>query len=307
MNNDKNTKAKYLLKDITFAGENAHLAYTLNSLGGNAIEDNEPIILKAKEDFENLSEEQKNQLEEIKQIEKSWKEKLNIIQESLRSYLKNMNPDKYYYDSDVCVEDIDDTNIYFEIEWNKLYRISYTFQDNKATFSGEPIRVVKTPNYIDLQQEDQVEKSNKNKTTKEETVKMAGEKSGESLVEVQKKLDKMEELLKAQETRATEAEKALEQADIEKAKSGITEVVKSWEHVDKQDELVEALYKSENIDVLLGYINSINEKYAEIKKSVTEEQGKDGELAPSMSKSQMEHERVKKALETINKGRKKAK
>ncbi len=53
---EKNTEAKYLLEDVSFDHEGAHLAYTLGS--GAASKMNEPYILKAEEDLDKAESEE---------------------------------------------------------------------------------------------------------------------------------------------------------------------------------------------------------------------------------------------------------
>lgn len=61
----KNTKAKYLIKDVTFDHEQAHLAYTLGN--GAASQMNEPYILKS--DDTTISQEDKDIIEDLLKAE----------------------------------------------------------------------------------------------------------------------------------------------------------------------------------------------------------------------------------------------
>lgn len=65
---EPNTKAKYLLEDVDFSKEGAHLAYTVADLGGAASNMNEAFLFKS-EDL-NLSEEEKKIIEELVKAEK---------------------------------------------------------------------------------------------------------------------------------------------------------------------------------------------------------------------------------------------
>lgn len=101
-----------------------------------------------------------------------------------------------------------------------------------------------------------------------------------------KSLDDMKELLKAEqkarevaEAKALEIEKAAEVERIEKAKADLSEVVKGWESVENTEEVVEALFKAEASDVLIKAMEAMNARVEEIKKAVGEaEHGLDGQV-----------------------------
>ncbi|AUR87517.1 coil containing protein [Vibrio phage 1.101.O._10N.261.45.C6] len=88
----KNTKAKYLIEDVTFEHEKAHLAYTLGS--GAASQMNDPYILKS--DNTELSQEQQDILEDIFKTEE-------VVTESVDKFY----PDEVSTDVDKS-EDKDD-------------------------------------------------------------------------------------------------------------------------------------------------------------------------------------------------------
>lgn len=113
----------------------------------------------------------------------------------------------------------------------------------------------------------------------------------DKLADLQKSVNDMQELLKAEksareaaEAKADEIQKSVEAKEIAKAKEDMTELVKAWDSVDNTDEVVEALLKSDASEVLIAVMEGLHNKVAEVKKSFGEtEHGVDGDIDNSTS------------------------
>lgn len=234
-----NTTAKYLLEDIDFSGEGAHLAMTLNEFGGSAAKarDEEGAYLYKSD---NLPQEAKDLLLELQKSEIGVKDSPEDDLEKSEQGNK---------DSDAMSEsDVNEADIGI----NKNNK-----EDSMATLEDVKVEVDVT--------------------------------KSEDLLELQKSMKEMQDLLKAEkeareaaEAKADEIAKAAEQERVEKAKADLTDVVKGWD-IEKcegvsQEALVEALFKSEEANVILKAMDHLNERIETLKSEFGKEEGLGGEI-----------------------------
>ena len=151
----KNTKAKYLLQDVTFDHEEAHLAYTKGAASGK----DKPYILKSDNGENELME--RDEFDALVSITKSdtYRFKLTFLDEELKEYVST-NKGKFdrkgyeYIYSYVC--DFDDEKLYFHLG-EKSYSLDYQIVDSedetesrKAEFDDDSLkRVVRSESFIE--------------------------------------------------------------------------------------------------------------------------------------------------------------
>lgn len=267
-----NTEAKYLLEDIDFSGEGAHLAMTLNEYGGSAAgaRDNEGAYLyKA----DNLSEEA---LAEIKELEKS---EVTPLEEN-SPVEKVEKSDQENTDSNAMLE----SNVNDDKANNGINKNN---KEESMTTEVTTEVVEKTEEVVEVQ-------------TQTQDV----EAIAKTLSDVQALLKAEQEARKAAEDKANEIAKAAEDERIEKAKADLTEVVQGWDLEKAEDvveaDLVEALFKSEQSDVLMKAMEHLNSRIETLKSEFGSEKGEDGELVVEKT----DVEKTKSSVAEILKARK---
>lgn len=327
-----NTTAKYLLEDVDFSGEGAHLAMTLNEFGGSAAKarDEEGAYLyKSKE----LPEEGKQLLQDLNKVEMSYNNKREKLQNLLEDRFIDTSSSCNTISSGVYVRDYFSDSVIFEYK-SKSWKLEYTENsEGYLTLSSEdPEEVDVITQYTSVKNspEEDVDKSEQenkdsdamsesnnnqadigiNKNNKEET--MATETpvdvtKSEELAELQKSMQEMQDLLKAEkeareaaEAKAEEIAKAAEEERIEKAKAELTEVVKGWD-IEKcegvsQESLVSALFKSEDAALIMKAMEHLNDRIDTLKSEFGKEEGLGGELKAPVSDVQKTHDDVTSIL-----------
>ena len=141
-----NTKAKYLIKDVDFSNEDAHLAYTLGK--GAASGMNDAYILKSEEN-EKLTDEER---EEMIILSKgmTYNNRRKQLQAALDAMLEKaenstMGSPKSYY---AYVEDFSDNEMIYCMN-DKVYKTPYAMVDDKVSLMKEDtVEVVMEQNYV---------------------------------------------------------------------------------------------------------------------------------------------------------------
>lgn len=291
-----NTEAKYLLQNIDFGGEGAHLAYTLGS--GAASGMNDYYMLKS--DDVQLDEEQQSILKGI--IEKAEGDLPN----SAFAYVPDADKTS---SRKLRIDDANHTRA-------AVAALGAGFRGNKVEIPEKDMASVKRkvraayrkyfpdndmPEVLKSLEEGSDVVSGSNNTTdssgkspdtisknKEETMTTEVVNDNKDFEAIQKALEENTALLKAAEERALAAEKeaeeikkAAEQAEIQKAKDDLTQVVKGWESVSEEDRpaMVEALYKAEDSLTIIKHMEAQEERINKLKEDFgTKEHGADGEV-----------------------------
>lgn len=326
MTDTVNTEAEYLLRDIDFSEDNAHLAYTLGS--GAASGKNEAYLFKG-ETLAMTNTEKEEAIILAKGM--MYNDKRRKMEMALTDMYKEMYPDKDMY---MFVEDFDDKEMIYMMD-SKLYKMPYMMMGDKIMpMMKEVMEMRKEESYVPMYKSNSPENLeskgsdalsgsivnkadngvNKNKEehmadTNEITVDVT--KSAEFL-ELQKSMADMQELLKSEqaaresaEKEKTEIQKAAELERIEKAKTDMTEVVTVWD-LEKADEslksvdVVDALLKSESSSVLINAMEALHKRNELLKAEFGKEEGFDGEVKPSAT----ELEKSKSSVAEILKARK---
>lgn len=320
-----NTTAKYLLEDVDFSGEGAHLAMTLNEFGGSAAKarDEEGAYLyKSKE----LSEDAKAFIEDL---EKSELEKADgDLPNSAFAYVPD--PDKTS-SRKLRIDDANHTRA-------AVAALGAGFRGNKVEIPESDMAAVKRKvrsayrkffpendmpevlKSLENKDSDAMSESNNNtadiginKNNKEEN--MADSKvetqvdvtKSEEFLELQKSVKEMTDLWKSEkeareaaEAKAEEIAKAAEAERIEKAKADLTEVVKGWD-IEKcegvtQEGLVEALFKAEQAELIMKTLEHLNDRIDTLKSEFGKEEGLGGEIKAAETDVQKTHTDVSAIL-----------
>ena len=150
---DKNTEAKYLLKDFDFSGESAHIAYTINAFGGSAAQVSDETAYVFKSDNLNLTEAQKEIMANIKaDIQKALDDP--SLEDNLRSAIKekinNLLPDVYV---SVWIEKVTTTDVYYELDYRTYYS-PYTINgDGTVTVSDDRTEIERKMVYVEVEED----------------------------------------------------------------------------------------------------------------------------------------------------------
>lgn len=150
---DVNTEAKYLLKDFDFSVEGAHLAYTLNPLGGSAsqIADEKPYVFKSEnldvtEDVQKMLDELKVDVNKADMNDMSLEDQLRVaIKEKITAIL----PDVYV---SCWIEKITSTDVYYTIDYTTFYSPYTINSDGTVTVSDERTQVEARYVYVEVEE-----------------------------------------------------------------------------------------------------------------------------------------------------------
>lgn len=280
----KNTKAEYLLEDVTFDHEDAHLAYTLGSGAASML--NEAYVLKSDE---SLSEEDQVELEEL--IKAATKtdggEKL-----SASAYAYVPDPEK----PSTWKLRIDDANH----TRAAVAALGKGFRGQKVQIPEEDLPAVKrkvraaykkffpeneVPEVIKSLEEVKGDALSVSKSTADEGATLEDNQVTDK-TEISK--SELDELLKMKEQ--LEAFKAKEAEEIVKSKE---EIVKSATFIDNADEVVEAIIKSEEGSLIESLIIKAVEAVEKAKADTK------AELDAEIEKAKSDAEEAKKEADVV--------
>ena len=148
----KNTKAEFLLSDIDMSSPTAHIAYCLNTDGfnGNAIENNEPYLLKGKESKVELTEAQESLLSEIKKAEVDVNSMSleDTVEQAIEDKVKALIPDIYI---SVWIEKLTHDKVYYSLDY-RTYCSSYTVNaSGEVTIGDDKVEVKRKTVYVEVE------------------------------------------------------------------------------------------------------------------------------------------------------------
>lgn len=144
MADDINTEAEFLLEDVDFSGGNAHIAYTINALGGSASQVSEDRAYLYKSEDAVLSKEQETILKDIvsKDIQKASIFDLSIEDALLKELKRKMNsfiPDVHVA---VWIDRITHDYVYYTVDFDTTFYSGYSFDsEGVPTISDERVEV----------------------------------------------------------------------------------------------------------------------------------------------------------------------
>ncbi|MCP3683199.1 MAG: hypothetical protein GY861_10965 [bacterium] len=277
----KNTKAEYLLEDVTFEHEDAHLAYTLGS--GAASKMNEAYLLKG--DDLTLSEEEEVELTSI------IKAAEGDLPNSAFAYVPD--PDKTSTRK-LRIDDANHTRA-------AVAALGEGFRGDKVEIPEQDLPAVKRKvksayeKFFPENEVPDVLKSLENnndalsvsKTNQADTGESIKENSVTDKVELSK--SELDDLLKMKEQLAAYQEK--EAVELKKSKE---DIVKSATFIESQEAVVEALIKSEDKELIEGIIIKAVEAIEKAKEEVKAEmQTSIDEALEKASKAEEKAEMVK--------------
>ena len=162
----KNTSAKELITKFDFSTEGSHLAYCINDMGGNAIQNNEAYLLKA--DKSELTENQVTILNEIKKAEMEVtvveiEDLSSTLRDALLSKITALVPMSYI---SVWVDAVSSTEVIYTVDWYKTYKVSYSVsEEGVVTFGDDTVELEEK--YVYIKKEDSDMEINKSSVSKD--------------------------------------------------------------------------------------------------------------------------------------------